>query len=283
MFEWNSCWDYGNTWYSEVIEYWSQIGISVAETEVMAAVYYVCVDSMKTFLKFLNTYIKGFFSFSNTFLMTSLSGLFVHLFFFPSAILPSALMCSVPCATSPSLPLHPSAPPLLAVCYSCWSNLENVPNPLSVLLPQRNTKWIRQDYCLPLPPFPPPSHPLHIRCHSFLIISSLVCLYLSQDMSLFIARIKAFFLCRWQIGSNVPSRWQMLLRAQCIMGCKVLVIKLWPLGDKKGKKNKLRSRWWSLPSVSINKAQRRKHRMKMEFSVSHYVSFHFLPSYLIIR
>lgn len=75
------------------------------------------------------------------------------------------------CANFPVCPLVLSAIPLLGVCYSCWSNLENVPNPLSVLLPQRNTKWIRQDYRLPLPPpLPSSSSSSSPSCHSLLSI-----------------------------------------------------------------------------------------------------------------
>lgn len=113
-------------------------------------------------------------------------------------------------------PLVPSTIPLLAVCYSCWSNLENVPNPLSVLLPQRNTKWIRRDYHLPLPPSRPPlpRPPLLLpRLQAVTLSSSshfpylFTCyVHLSPDISLFIGRIKAFSLFRWQIGSNaLPS------------------------------------------------------------------------------
>lgn len=99
-----------------------------------------------------------------------------------------------------------STPPLLAVCYSCWSNLENVPNPLSVLLPQRNTKWIRQDYCLPLPP-PSRPPPLRLLLHAVTLSSStylsLFYDHLSLDILLFISRIKAIALSRWQTSSNI--------------------------------------------------------------------------------
>lgn len=129
-----------------------------------------------------------------------------------------SLSCILACATSLCAPLFPP-PYLLAVCYSCWSNLENVPNPLSVLLPQRNTKWIRLDYCLPLPPShsPPPSRsppPLPLLLLQAITLSSsshfpnLATCYghLSPDISFFIRRIKAFSLFRWQIGSNaLPS------------------------------------------------------------------------------
>lgn len=93
----------------------------------------------------------------------------------------SLVLCPEVPPTSPRVPPGSSVPPLLSVCYSCWSNLENVPNPLSVLLPQHNTKWIRQDYCLPLPPSCP--LPLHPCCHSLLIISKLVCLCFSGHVS----------------------------------------------------------------------------------------------------
>lgn len=77
-----------------------------------------------------------------------LSGLFFlgfcHLFSCQHPLLVTSIRSQMP-LVSFTTPLH-------TVCYSCWFNFKNVPNPLSVLLPQRNTKWIRQDYCLPLPP-----------------------------------------------------------------------------------------------------------------------------------
>ena len=134
----------------------------------------------------------------------------------PDACKISPHMFVLPFLHLPLPPCHlsrcvPSTLPLLAVCYSCWSNLENVPNPLSVLRPQRNIKWIRQDYRLPLAP-PPPSRPplplLHLCAVTLLIIPPPLSLHshvhLSPDISLFIGRIKAFSLSRWQIGSNVP-------------------------------------------------------------------------------
>lgn len=104
----------------------------------------------------------------------------------PSCHLPSSDLSFVP--SFPVCPLVPSTLPLLAVCYSCWSNLENVPNPLSVLLPQRNTKWIRQDYNLPLPPPPyrPPLPPPPLLLCAVTLFSSSHFPYLSIYMSIFL-------------------------------------------------------------------------------------------------
>lgn len=149
--------------------------------------------------------------------------------------------CHVPCSASslcanfPVCPLEPSAIPLLAVCYSCWSNLENVPNPLSVLLPQRNTKWIRRDYRLPLPPpLPSSSSSSSPSCHSPLSIPlapvrALVAPIFLRTFLIFIGRIKAFSLFGRQIGSSDLPSDRCSHRPKCIMGHKVLLIKLWPL------------------------------------------------------
>lgn len=116
------------------------------------------------------------------------------------------------CATSLCVcPLIPSTIPLIAVCYSCWSNLENVPNPLSVLPPQRNTKWIRRDYRLPLPPPRPPLPPLLPLPRAVTLSSSphvpylsTCCVCLSPDTSLFIGRIKTFSIFRCQLVPMSP-------------------------------------------------------------------------------
>lgn len=111
------------------------------------------------------------------------------------ALLRATLLQSAPSSSVPPLPacpLVPFTPLLLAVCYSCWSNLENVPNPLSVLLPQRNTKWIRRDYRLssssssfPSSSSSAPSSSSSPRCHSLLIISPLSCPSFSGHFSSF--------------------------------------------------------------------------------------------------
>lgn len=209
-----------------------------------------------------------------------------HLFCLLSQHPPVSTLTSPPCAPSfmPPLsvcPLVPSTPPLLAVCYSCWSNLENVPNPLSVLLPQRNTKWIRQDYRLPLPPPPPSRLPLPplllLRAVTLSSSSHFPCL--STCMSIFLWTF--LFSSAGLKPSPSPDdklvpmfpRWQMLSQTQCIMGQKVLLIKLWPLANK-NRKN---------PDITQMKSTRHPHvqlvQGNTDAAASHCsISFYFLLS-----
>lgn len=128
--------------------------------------------------------------------------LFVPLLtFIPSSLIAPYLLG----ATSPSVPpCSCHSAPLLAVCYSCWSNLEYVPNPLSILPSQHNAKWIRRDYCLRLP------HPPLL--HTVTLSSSLTFMSIFLMMFLvFINRIEVSALSRWQIGCGACQR-QMLTK-----------------------------------------------------------------------
>lgn len=143
---------------------------------------------------------------------------------FPILHLPlSASVVAMATAVRPQVPpcLFSFTPPLHAVCYSCWSNFKNVPNPLSVLLPQRNTKWIRRDYCLPLPPSRPPL-PLLLLWAAALSSSSPSSLDFSHPVYIgfqltFLHRLG---LSLWPREWQVPW-WQMPTQAHCILGHEV--------------------------------------------------------------
>lgn len=163
----NSCLDYGGTWHLELVRACIRVtepeatGSSVAISVPLWCLCHSfwCPTSHRRFrLTSFPLHVTYLFSLCTLLFLPS-----SHMFL-PSRRLPSSDPSSPP--PPPVCPFVPSSPPLLAVCYSCWSNLENVPNPLSVLLPQRNTKWIRWDYCLPLPPPSRPPLPLHPRHHS---------------------------------------------------------------------------------------------------------------------
>lgn len=99
---------------------------------------------------------------------------------------------------------------------------------LVLLLPQRNTKWIRRDYRLPLPPPPRPSSSSSFSpsCHSLLRILTSI---LSADVWHFHwLGIKIFSVFGRQIGSNALPSDRCSHVSQCIVGRKVLLITLWP-------------------------------------------------------
>lgn len=99
---------------------------------------------------------------------------------------------------------------------------------LVLLLPQRNTKWIRRDYRLPLPPplRPSSSSSSSPSCHSLLRIPMSI---LATDVCQFHwLWIQIFSVFGWQIGSNALPSDRCSQVAQCIMGRKVRLITLWP-------------------------------------------------------